>query len=107
MLDNLVGGGLKVGTSTLILGPAGCGKSSIAQQFSVAAAQRGEHVSIYTFDEGMDAYMTRAAGLGMKIQPFIDSGHMTIQQIDPAEMTPGEFTATLQKAVEKSTPVWL
>ena len=101
MLDQLVGGGLKLGTSTLILGPAGCGKSSIAQQFTMAAAARGERAAIYIFDEGLDAYLTRAEGLGMKIRPFLESGLITVQQIDPAEMTPGEFTAKLQRVVEQ------
>jgi circadian clock protein KaiC len=99
-LDALLGGGLDRGTSTLILGPAGSGKSSIAAQFVAAAAERGEHVASFIFDEGRDTYLRRAAGLGKELKDFVEAGHMTIQQVDPAELSPGEFAHYVRRSVE-------
>src|SRR3954462_12959790 len=87
----LLGGGLDRGTSTLFIGPAGAGKSALGTQVAVAAAKRGEHVVMYLFDEGLETFRRRAAGLGADVTPFVDSGHMILTQIDPAEMSPGEF----------------
>ena len=90
-LDALVGGGLAKGTSTLIVGAAGTGKSSIAMQYAVAAARRGQHASIFLFDESLRTFIERSRGLGMDPQPLFDSGHLQARQLDPAEMSPGEF----------------
>jgi circadian clock protein KaiC len=90
-LDALLGGGLSRGSSTLMLGPAGSGKSTLAASFAVAAAERGEKASIFIFDEVTDTYVRRAQGIGCDLQKHLDSGVITIQQIDPAELSPGEF----------------
>jgi circadian clock protein KaiC len=99
-LDALFGGGIDTGTSTLLMGPAGCGKSTIALRYAVSAAQRGDKAAIFTFDESLSTLLTRAKGLNMDPTPFLDNGSLTIQQIDPAELSPGEFIARIRHLVE-------
>lgn len=101
-LDKLVGGGLHRGTSTLLMGPAGSGKSSIATQYAVAAARRGDNVAYFTFDEGLDLWKARATKLGTELGKYVDEKRIVIQQVDPAELSPGEFSATVRSAVEKA-----
>lgn len=101
-LDQLVGGGLDRGTSTLLMGPAGSGKSSIATQYAVAAARRGDNVAYFTFDEGLDIWRARATKLGMELGEHVDQKRIVVQQVDPAELSPGEFSATVRRAVEQS-----
>jgi circadian clock protein KaiC len=100
-LDALLGGGLDRGTSTLIMGPAGSGKSSVAIQYVAAAAARDECVGMYLFDESRNTLLTRAAGLGLELQPHLDKGTISIQQVDPAELAPGEFVHAVRRAVEE------
>jgi circadian clock protein KaiC len=100
-LDALVGGGLDRGTSTLILGPAGSGKSSIAAQFAAAAAERGERAASFLFDEGVNTYLSRSSGLGREMKDLVEAGHMSIQQVDPAELSPGEFAHSVRRAVDE------
>ena len=99
-LDDLMGGGIERGTSTLIAGAAGAGKSTLAGAFAWAAAERGQNVAMFTFDEGMATLLTRMAGLGMDLHKHLDNGRLTIQQVDPAELSPGEFTHAVRHAVE-------
>jgi circadian clock protein KaiC len=98
-LDALLGGGLDRGTSSLFIGPAGAGKSAIATQIAVAAAARGEHVAMYLFDEGLETFRRRAAGLGADVTDHVASGHLTLTQVDPAELSPGEFAERVRTAV--------
>jgi circadian clock protein KaiC len=98
-LDVLLGGGLRRGTSALLVGPAGSGKSSVALSFIYHAAARGECVALYAFDEGSDSIQERASGLGMNISPLIASGDIVLHEINPAEMSPGEFTALVCRGV--------
>lgn len=100
-LDSLLGGGLDRGTSTLLMGPAGSGKSTIAGQFMLAAARRGERSAIFTFDESIGTLLTRAEGLGMDLKGQIDAGLIRAQQVDPGELSPGEFIYKIREAVEK------
>jgi circadian clock protein KaiC len=100
-LDQLVGGGLDLGTATLIIGPAGSGKSATAVQYAVAAAERGESVALFIFDERIPTLLTRARGLGVDLEKHVREERVRIQQIDPAEMGPGEFAHTVQTVVEK------
>lgn len=100
MLDTLLGGGLDRGTSSLFIGPAGVGKSAIASQIAVAAAARGERVAMYLFDEGLETFRRRARGLGADVTEFIESGHLVLTQVDPAEMSPGEFADRVRTAVD-------
>ncbi len=101
-LDELLGGGLHYGTSTLAMGPAGCGKSTLVCQYAKALADAGERVACYVFEETEQNYLDRAAGLGMDLRPHIASGLVTVDQIDPAEISPGEFANRVQFEVEHS-----
>ncbi|MBV8050414.1 MAG: AAA family ATPase, partial [Acidobacteriaceae bacterium] len=100
-LDALVGGGLDRGTSTLLIGPAGCGKTTIALRWLTAAAERGECAAAFVFEETVETLMGRAKGLGMNLQPHIDSGNLKIEHLDPAEMSPGEFIDKVRLCVEE------
>ncbi len=98
-LDMLFGGGLHRGTSTLVYGPAGSGKSTICAKYAIEAAQRGEPASVYLFDEGIRTFVSRLARLGMDPQTHIRSGLLRVEQIDPAEMSPGEFVSRIRDDV--------
>jgi circadian clock protein KaiC len=100
-LDALTGGGLDRGTATLLIGPAGCGKTTIATHWVVSAAERGETCALFMFEEGPQTLMSRAAGLGMNLEPHITSGRVGLERIDPAEMSPGELVAKVQDYVDK------
>ncbi|MGJ7614640.1 MULTISPECIES: ATPase domain-containing protein [unclassified Variovorax] len=98
-LDALLGGGLEKGTSTLLVGAPGTGKSSVAVQFAIEAAQRGESSALFIFDESVNTLRTRCAGLGMTLEPHLASGLIRIKQVDPAELSPGEFVHEIRTEV--------
>ena len=100
-LDALLGGGPERGTSTLLLGPAGSGKSTIAFQYAVAAAQRGEHASIFAFEEGLRTLEARTGALGIKFTVGSAPGQVALRQVDPAELSPGEFVHLVRLSVER------
>ena len=100
-LDALLGGGLARGTSTLVTGPAGTGKSTLASQYAVTAAAKGEHAAIYLFDESVATFRERSAGLGLDVGPLLESGRLSVQQVDPAELSPGEFAHLVRRAVDR------
>jgi circadian clock protein KaiC len=100
-LDALLGGGIERGTTTLLMGPPGCGKSTIALQYAVAAAQRGDHSVAFMFDETKEALLTRSRGLGLPLIEGRGPGEVALRQIDPAEMSPGEFAHIVREAVEE------
>jgi circadian clock protein KaiC len=104
-LDRLLGGGLPFGSSTLLIGPAGTGKSSVCLSFCVTAAARGERSALFLFDETLAMVKTRARKLNMPLEPYIDAGLITLRQIEPAELSPGEFAASVQQAVEGKSGV--
>lgn len=99
-LDTMLGGGLERGTNALLIGSAGVGKSSIALTYAIAAADRGEQSIIFAFDEGQGTMNARAKTLGLPLEEAQESGAITIQQIDPAELAPGEFAERVRRAVE-------
>jgi circadian clock protein KaiC len=99
-LDQLLGGGLERGTNALLIGSAGVGKSSVALTYAIAAAERGEHAVFFAFDEGRGTVEARARTLGLPLEKHVESGHIRFQQIDPAEMSPGEFAANVRSSVE-------
>ena len=99
-LDGLLGGGLPAGTSTLLLGPAGTGKSTIASQFAVAAAERGERTAFFVFDENFGTLRSRSRKIGIPLDPAFRKGLITLQQIDPAELSSGEFAAIVRRSAE-------
>ena len=99
-LDTLLGGGMDRGTSTLLVGAAGTGKSTLATQVVMAAAQRGERCAMFTFDESTQSVLTRSRSIGFDIDAHLESGRLTIQPVDPAELSPGEFASLIRDAVE-------
>lgn len=99
-LDKLLGGGLDRGSSTLLMGPAGVGKTTLATRCAVAAMEHGERVVFYTFDEGLSSIFIRAEGLHMPLRGFREQGLFVIEQVDPAELSPGEFAARVRRSVE-------
>lgn len=96
-LDNLLGGGLEEGSSTLLAGPPGAGKSSLGAQIVYAALQRGERAAMFLFEESKSKLLNRADSFNLNLRPYVDSGALTIQQIDPAELSPGEFSDAVCK----------
>lgn len=96
-LDRLLGGGLDRGTSTLLAGPAGSGTSSIAMQYLAASAERGEFSAVFLFDEGLATFCRRARGLGIDIERHTASGNLHVQQLDPAELSPGQFVHQIRE----------
>jgi len=100
-LDALLGGGIDRGTSVLLLGPAGVGKSSFAMQYAVAAAHSGERAAVFVFDENRATLVRRSAGIGMDVKGQLESGRLRIQQVDPAELSPGEFAHIIKHSVQK------
>ena len=100
-LDQMLGGGLERGTNVLFIGAAGVGKSSLALTYAIAAAKRGELAMVFAFDEGRDTIEARARTLGLPLQECIEAGLLRIQQVDPAEMSPGEFANTVRQSVEQ------
>ena len=100
-LDTLLGGGLERGSSTLVLGPAGTGKSLLTLTFAVQAVQRGENAALFIFDEELGLLFERAKGLGIDLKKLADSGKLLIEQIDAAEMTPGEFSQRVRACVHE------
>jgi circadian clock protein KaiC len=104
-LDALLGGGLDRGTTTLLLGPAGTGKSTLALQFAVQVAAQGGRGNIFTFDESLGIMIARATALGLPLDKHIQSGALSAQQVDPAELSPGEFAVRVRQAVEAGAKV--
>ncbi len=99
-IDTLLGGGLDVGTTTLLSGESGTGKSLVATQCAVAAAERGETVAMYIFDERIQTLLQRSAAVGLNLQEHYEKGNIRIYQVDPAELTPGEFSYYVKSEVE-------
>jgi circadian clock protein KaiC len=99
-LDELLGGGLDRGTTTLMIGPAGSGKSSVALQYAAQMAEQGETSAIFAFDETLGIMVARAEKLGLPLKKHLQSGKVRARQIDPAEISPGEFAWDIRNAVE-------
>lgn len=99
-LDAILGGGLVRGTSAMILGPTGVGKSSLALQYANVAAERGEQVAYFAFDETKDTLLDRANGLSMRASEAIDAGKVYWERINPTRITPGEFIWKVRRQVE-------
>lgn len=104
-LERLVGGGLDYGTSTLLIGPSGAGKTTLAHRYIFSALERGDSVLYISFDETRRVFMARAAGVGLDLDPFRTTGQFVFQQVDPAELSPGELTGIIREHVEAGTRV--
>jgi circadian clock protein KaiC len=100
-LDAITGGGLDVGTSTLILGPVGAGKSTIATQYVFHALRQKRKAACYLFEESRERFLNRAAGTGMDLRQYESQGDLLVRPVDPAEISPGEFTSHLRAAIEE------
>ncbi|MBP1807087.1 ATPase domain-containing protein [Rubellimicrobium aerolatum] len=100
-LDRLLGGGLVPGTATLLTGPAGVGKTTTVVQCMTEALRRGEPAAYFLFDERAPTLLGRSAALGMDLRPFLDGGRLDLRRIDPAELSPGEFSGLVRQAVEE------
>ena len=100
-LDEMLGGGVDRGTSTLILGPAGSGKSALATQYAVAAAKRGERTAMFIFEESLSSLYHRSRSIDLPLADYTKEGLITTHQIDPAQLQPGEFAHLVGQAVER------
>ena len=99
-LDEMFGGGIKRGSSTLLVGPVGAGKSSLAMQYAYSAAKRGDRAIVYSFDEVLRTAQERAQALGLPVLEEIARGTLAMSQVDPAELSPGEFVSQIRSDVE-------
>lgn len=99
-LDTLLGGGVERGSSALILGPAGAGKSLLTLQFVASAIARGEKAALFVFDEEINLLFDRALGLGFDLEAMRDAGSLLIEQVDAAELAPGEFTHRVRTCMQ-------
>jgi circadian clock protein KaiC len=100
-LDMLLGGGIDRGSSTLVLGPAGTGKSLLSLTFAVAAVERGERAAMFIFDEELGLLIDRARGLGLDLKALMATGNLILEQVDAAELAPGEFTNRVRNRVDR------
>ena len=100
-LDALLGGGIDRGSSTLVLGPAGTGKSLLMLTFAAAAVAREERAAMFIFDEELGLLFERAEGVGFDLRTMVDRGDLVVEQIDAAELTPGEFSERVRICIEK------
>jgi circadian clock protein KaiC len=100
-LNALMGGGVERGSSILILGPAGTGKSLLTLTFIASAVARGENAAMFVFDEELGLLIDRARALGIDLQAMVDSGQLILDQVDAAELTPGEFAQRVRRCVEE------
>jgi len=101
-LDNLLGGGVETGSSTLILGPAGTGKSLLAIVNVVAAVKRGEKAAMFVFDEELGLLFDRMKGLGIDLEAMQNTGSLIVEQVDAAELSPGEFAHRVRRQVDEN-----
>lgn len=103
--DLLLGGGIEAGSSTLVSGPPGTGKSSVAIQFVRAALDRGSHAALFLFEESFNTLLNRAEGIGMDLLPHYEAGQLTVHQIDPAELSAGEFSHAVCREADAGAKV--
>lgn len=101
VLDQMLGGGVDRGTSTLLMGPAGSGKSALSTQYCIAAAKRGEKAAMFVFEESLSSLFNRSESLGMPLRQYSGDGSIFIKQVDPAQLQPGELAHFVREVVER------
>ena len=101
--DKLLGGGIESGSSTLVIGPAGTGKSLMVLTMAVAAVKRGERAALFIFDEELGLLFARSKGMGIDLEALRDSGDLFIEQMDAAEVSPGEFAHKVRSSWKRKT----
>ena len=101
MLDRMLDGGLETGSSCLFVGPSGVGKSTTATLYAIASAAAGNHAALYLFDERPETYVARSTGFGIPLAQSIAAGRITLEQIDPGEVSPGEFAQRIRHTIEQ------
>jgi len=101
-LNALLGGGIERGSSVLILGPAGTGKSLLALTFIQGAIKRGEKAAMFVFDEELGLLFERAKGLGIDLEDMVEKDLLTVEQVDAAEMSPGQLSNRVRQCVEEN-----
>jgi circadian clock protein KaiC len=106
-LDTLIGGGLERGTSVLLLGPAGCGKTTLCSHYLLTALERGERVSCFQFEESRETFLRRSAGFGMDFEPYLESGQFDFVQVDISQLSPGEFASRVRQSVEEKNAAFV
>lgn len=99
-LDKLLGGGLELGTTAMFVGPPGAGKSTLSAVFLMNAARMGDRGAVFLFDERPETFKSRSAGVGFSLQPWLDTGVVTVHRVDAASITTGEFSHNVRHAVE-------
>lgn len=99
-LDAMFGGGQESGTTTLVIGQSGTGKSTMASLYATAALKRGESVALFLFEERLETFFRRSEGLGMDLRKYHDDGALIIEDFNPNEISPGEFAQLVQTIVE-------
>lgn len=99
-LDEMLGGGMEAGTTTLITGQAGTGKSTLASLYALAALERGEAVAMYLFEERLETLFRRSEGLGLNLRPYFESKQLIINDFNPAEISAGEFSLIVRDGVD-------
>jgi circadian clock protein KaiC len=100
-LDDLLGGGLERGSSALLMGPPGTGKSALVGQYAISVASRGQRAAMFTFEESVSVMLARADALGTGLRSHIEAGRIMVRQVNPAELSPGEFTQCVRETVEQ------
>ena len=99
-LDDMLGGGFVPGTNALLIGPSGVGKTTLAVCALAASLRRGERGALFLFDEGMATLLRRAHNLDLDLSPYIETGQLTIMQVNPAELSPGDFASRVRQTVQ-------
>lgn len=100
-LDEMLGGGLEAGTTALVVGQSGTGKSTLASLYALAALERGETVGMFLFEERSETFFRRSEGLGIRLRSHYEAGRLLLRDFDPSEVSPGEFSLTVRQAVDE------
>lgn len=99
-LDGMLGGGLEEGTTAIVMGQSGTGKSTLASLYAQAALARGEHVAMFLFEERVETFFRRSEGLGIELRKPYEEGRLHLRDFNPSEVSPGEFSQIVVKTLD-------